>query len=202
MTEDLTQLDAPQIDPNQSIIQEQPKLELVDEPKQKKPRKKRITKKSKEQEQKKSHQHQMNKLMIQLMKVKFENRLTDVDISKIESMNDDELESLKNSCKVRLTSGSNVDITVNSVLMAMKLLEEALVSYEIPMQGFYNNIVNNQQINDDLTLLAIELIEKFNIDYRYRLLYNVIRTGMATKQINEYQIQQQRIQNQNLQNQQ
>lgn len=200
MTEDLSILDAPQVDTNQSIVKEIPKTDAeIEEPKQKKPRKKRATKKAKETEQKKTQQHQMNKLMIQLMKVKFEDRLKDIDISKIESMNDDELELLKNSCKIRLTSGSNVDITVNSVLMSMKLIEEACISYNIPMQGFYNNITNNQQINDDLTLLAIELIERFNIDYRYRLLYNIIRTGIATKQINEYQIQKQNLDIQNQQ---
>jgi hypothetical protein len=193
MSEDTSILDAPQIDPNQSIIQDEP-IQINNEPKERKPRKKRVTKKQKEKEQTKSQQNQTTKLIIQLMKVKFEEKLKDIDISKLDSLNDDELLLLKETCKLRLTSGSNVDITVNSVLMSIQMIEKTCVNYGIHLEGFTQNIKNNQQINDDLTLLAIELIDKFNIDYRYRLAYNILRTGLATKEINEHILRQQQNQ--------
>ena len=191
MSEDVSQLDAPQIDPNQSIIQEEPIKNDDEEPKEKKPRRKRVTKKQKEKAQAKSTRNQTDKLIIQLMKVKFEEKLKDIDISKLDKLSDDELELLKNTCKLRLTSGSNVDITVNSVMMSIQMIEKTCVSYGFHLEGFTQNIKNNQQINDDLTLLAIELIDKFNIDYRYRLAYNILRTGLATKEINDHYIREQ-----------
>jgi len=102
----------------------------------------------------------------------------------LEDLSKTELQSLLSEMQYTLGTKSNVRAAVGGMTMAIVMIEQLSVFTPLKLQGLSTIITQNQEVIDDMKLIALKYTDLIHVEPEARLGMKILSAALGLHQIN------------------